>query len=81
MPILEVNSKYIMAAHFDEIINVEISLEKMPCSHIEFSFRITNEQGVLLNTGTTSLGFMKADTRRLTRCPEWFLALFNEIKG
>ena len=49
MPILEVHSRYISSAHFDEMITVEISLNELPKARITFNYRIFNEDGKLLN--------------------------------
>ncbi len=78
MPILEVNSRYISSAHYDEMITVEITLEELPMARVTFHYKIYSEQGVLLNTGSTMLGFMHSDTRRPTRAPQWFIELLTD---
>lgn len=78
MPILEVHSHYRASAYFDEIITVEISLERMPTARITFNYRIFNEAGVLLNTGSTVLGFLHSDSRRPTRAPGWFVEMLEQ---
>ncbi len=75
MPILEVYSKYVASAHFDELIRVRISLDEIPRARVKFNYEIFNPEGKLLNSGFTTLGFMHADTRRPTRAPEWFVDL------
>lgn len=64
MPILEVHSKYLRPAHYDELITVRISLRELPKARITFEYEIYNEAGELLNTGSTVLGFIHRDTRR-----------------
>ncbi|WP_304582156.1 thioesterase family protein [uncultured Alistipes sp.] len=78
MPILEVQSKYLRPARYDELLTVSIALKELPAARITFHYEIRNEQGDLLNTGMTQLGFIHSDTRRPCRCPEWFLALLQE---
>lgn len=75
MPILEVQSKYRSPAYYDELLTVRIMLKELPVTRIEFFYEIYNEQGRLLNTGMTQLGFIRSDSRRPCRCPEWFLDL------
>ena len=58
MPILEVHSKYLRPAHYDELITVRISLRELPKARITFEYEIYNEAGELLNTGSTVLGFI-----------------------
>ena len=50
MPILEVHSKYLRPAHYDELITVRISLRELPKARITFEYEIYNEAGELLNT-------------------------------
>lgn len=77
MPILEVHSYYKASAFFDELITVEITLEELPMARITFNYKIFNESGKLLNTGSTVLGFMHSDTHKPTRAPKWFVELLE----
>ncbi len=77
-PILEVQSKYLRPAHYDELLTVRVILKDLPTARITFFYEIYNEQGELLNTGMTQLGFIHSDTRRPCRCPEWFLELIKD---
>lgn len=78
MPILEVQSKYHRPAYYDELLTVRIMLKEPPTARITFLYEIYNEQGQLINTGMTQLGFIHSDTRRPCRCPEWFMAPFAD---
>ncbi len=78
MPILEVHSYYKASARYDEMIRVDIWLEELPRAKVTFHYEIYNESGLLLNHGSTVLGFMHADTRRPTRAPEWFVELLSD---
>lgn len=76
-PILEVGSKYILPAYFDEVLTVRVIVEEMPMVRYE----LYNEEGKLINTGHTWLGFLDGETRRPCRAPEYFVkkmqALFD----
>lgn len=78
MPILEVQSKYHRPAYYDEELKVRVILKELPTTRANFFYEIYNQQGVLINTGMTQLGFIHSDTRRPCRCPEWFTALLLE---
>lgn len=78
MPILEVQSRYLKPALYDELLTVRIRIEEMPRARITFLYEICNGRGELLNTGSTVLGFIHSDTRRPCRCPEWFLRMLEE---
>lgn len=77
MPILEVHSYYKASALYDELITVEISVEELPMARITFHYKIYNESGTLLNTGSTVLGFMHSDSHKPTRAPQWFVELLE----
>ena len=57
MPILEVHSKYLRPAHYDELITVRISLRELPKARITFEYEIYNEAGELLEYGFYGSGF------------------------
>lgn len=78
MPILEVHSKYLRPAHYDELITVRIFLRELPKARITFEYEIYNEAGELLNTGSTVLGFIHRDTRRPCRAPKGFMELLKK---
>ncbi|MFR9651274.1 MAG: thioesterase family protein [Rikenellaceae bacterium] len=77
MPILEVYSRYLSPAYYDDEIYVQISLEELPKARITFNYKIFDRSEKLLNEGSTTLGFMHSDTRRPTRAPGWFLDLLQ----
>ena len=78
MPIIDVNSKYLKPAYFDEELTVRIILKEMPMARIIFFYEIYNPQQELINRGSTSLGFIHTDGRRPCRAPEWFVKLLQD---
>ena len=70
-PILEVGSKYIYPAHFDEEITVRVIVEELPMVRLKVRYELYNEQGTLINTGHTWLGFLNGETRRPCRAPQY----------
>lgn len=75
MPIIDVQSKYFRPAYFDELLTVRTYIKERPMARMTFHYDIFNEKGELLNSGSTTLGFIHSDTRRPCRCPEWFFGL------
>lgn len=69
-PILEVGSKYIQPAHFDEEITVRVIIEELPVVRLKVRYELYNESGALINTGHTWLGFLNGETRRPCRAPQ-----------
>ena len=76
-PIIEVQSKYLYPAFYDEMLTVKVSMEEMPSARLNICSEVYNEQGKLINTGRVTLGFMNAETRRPCRAPEWFIEIIN----
>jgi acyl-CoA thioester hydrolase len=76
-PIVEVQSKYLYPAFYDEVLTVKVIMEELPAARLVIGSEVYNEQGRLINTGKATLGFMHADTRRPCRAPEWFVEKLN----
>lgn len=70
-PILDVSSKYIQPAYFDDLLTVRAFLEEMPMVRMKVRYEIYNQEGTLINTGHTTLGFLNAETRRPCRVPQY----------
>jgi acyl-CoA thioester hydrolase len=77
-PIIEVHSRYHFPAFYDELLTVKVKMEQMPTARLVVDAEVYNPDGKLINTGSVTLGFMSAQTRRPCRVPEWFLAALKE---
>jgi acyl-CoA thioester hydrolase len=67
MPVVEIHSKFLRPAKYDDLITVKTTLREMPANHkITFYAEIFNEQDKLLNTGEVVLYFL--DARTMGRC-------------
>ncbi len=77
-PIIEVQSKYLYPAFYDEVLSIKVFMDEMPSARLFIGSEVYNEQGRLINTGSVTLGFMNAQTRRPCRAPEWFIEKINE---
>ena len=79
-PIIEVQSRYLAPAYYDDILTVRVFLDEMPMVKLVIRSEVYNSKGDLINRGSVTLGFMSAATRRPCRAPEWFIeALTNYI--
>ena len=79
-PIIEVQSRYLYPAFYDEMLTIKVFIEEMPSARLIIGSEVYNEQGKLINTGRVTLGFMHADTRRPCRTPEWFMEALENYK-
>ncbi len=65
MPVVELHSRYLRPALYDDLITVRTILKVLPEGpKIEFHSELYNEAGMLLNTGITTLVFYDPTTRR-----------------
>ncbi len=71
MPIVELHTKFLRPAHYDELLTIRTTLANLPSDHrIEFQQEVFNEHHKLLTIGKVVLYFIKADTREKTTMPD-----------
>jgi len=71
MPVVEIHSKFLRPAKYDDLITIKTTLREMPAHHkIVFYTEIYNEQDKLLNTGEVILYFINAKTMKRCEMPE-----------
>ena len=78
-PILEIGSKYIQPAYFDEEITVRVIIEELPMVRLKVRYELYNEAGTLINTGHTWLGFLSAESRRPCRAPQYVVEKMEKL--
>ena len=79
MPVVEMNSKFLRPAKYDDLITVKTTLRELPTGHaINFFFEIFNEEDKLLNAGNVILYFMEAVTMKRSKMPS---DLEEKLKG
>ena len=79
MPVVEMNSKFLRPAKYDDLITVKTTLRELPTGHaINFFFEIFNEEDKLLNAGNVVLYFMEAVTMKRSKMP---IDLEKKLKG
>jgi acyl-CoA thioester hydrolase len=78
MPVVEIQSKYLLPAYYDEILTVRVIIKEMPTAKITFFYEVFNEKRELLNTGMTTLAFMNSETRRPCRPPQKLMDCLKE---
>ena len=77
-PIIEVHTKFLYPAFYDEMLTIKVSMQEMPAARLIIDSEVYNEAGKLINTGSVTLGFMHASTRRPCRAPEWFVQAIED---
>jgi acyl-CoA thioester hydrolase len=64
MPVLEMKSKYLKPALYDEEITVKVIMDKMPGVKIHFRYELFNEKEELIHQAETLLVFVNMKTSR-----------------
>lgn len=64
MPVMEMHTKYLKPALYDEEITVRVIMNRLPGVKIHFSYELYNEKQELINTGETLLVFINMKTNR-----------------
>jgi acyl-CoA thioester hydrolase len=71
MPVIDIHSKFLRPAKYDDLITVKTILQELPVHHkIVFHHEIFNEQEELLNVATVTLYFMEAKTMKRCGMPD-----------
>ena len=79
MPVVDIHSRFLRPAKYDDLITVKTTLKELPLHHkIVFHHDIYNEQDELLNTADITLYFMDAKTMKRCEMPE---ALKKKLEG
>ena len=67
MPVVDIHSRFLRPAKYDDLITVKTTLNELPLHHkIVFHSEIFNENGELINIGDVTLFFMEA--KEMQRC-------------
>jgi acyl-CoA thioester hydrolase len=77
MPIVELTSKFLRPAHYDDLLTIKTMLKELPNNHkIEFYQEVYNQHDKLLTLGKVVLYFIDVATREKTLMPpEWRLVI------
>ncbi len=71
MPVVDIHSKFLRPAKYDDLITVKTTLRELPLHHkIVFHSEIYNEHDELLNVGDVTLYFMEAKTMKRVNMPK-----------
>ncbi|MCH5330052.1 MAG: acyl-CoA thioesterase [Alistipes sp.] len=81
MPILHIESDYRRPAFYDDELTVRVLIREVPRVRFTVDYEVYNSQGELLNTGRTTLGFLRKESMRPCRAPQWFADLIRANGG
>jgi acyl-CoA thioester hydrolase len=70
MPIVELHTKFLRPAVYDDLLTIKTQLRELPTDHrIEFHHEVYNETGKLLTVGRIVLYFLDAKTMARDQMP------------
>ena len=72
MPVLSMDIKYIKPAFYDDALTVRAIVKEMPGVRMRFDYETYNEQGELLNTGSTVHAIVAKENMKPCVAPDWF---------
>ena len=70
MPVHDLECKYLSPAKYDQLLTVKVIIRELPKARMIFEYEVTNEEGILVNTGKTTLVFIHMETSRPCRAPK-----------
>lgn len=81
MPVLEMKTKYIRPAKYDDLLTIKTTIKKLPNTRITFHIEIHNGDQ-LINIGEVTLVFVDMKTGRPVQAPQWIIdKLSRSISG
>lgn len=78
MPITAVECKYRIPARLGDKLRVVTMINEMPRARLTVNTEIYNQNDQLLSTGSVTMGFIDATTRRPIRCPQMLVDIFKD---
>ena len=74
MPVHEVFLKFKNPAYYDELLEVETRVEKLPLANVHINHIIrSKERNIVIAEGYVELAFVKRETKKITRAPGFFI--------
>ncbi len=70
LPVLQLNSRYIAPAYYDENIEIKTILHDMPIKMISFEHELINEEGKIINKASIKLFFVDVQSGKRVSCPD-----------
>lgn len=70
LPVYEHSSRYHQPAKYDDLLTIKVLIRSLPHVRMIFAYELYNEDGVLLNTGETTLVFVDKASNKICRAPD-----------
>ena len=77
MPVIDMETKYILPIKYDEQIKINTTIENLPSSRISFKYEVYNQNNELANTAKTTLTFINLINKKPVRMPAELLDIIK----
>lgn len=77
MPVLELHTQFVRPGKYDQLLTVRTRIPEMPGIRIKFDYEVVNEKDETITKGWTTLTFLKKDSHRPCRPPQYLLDLLQ----
>jgi acyl-CoA thioester hydrolase len=78
MPVVEMHTKYLRPAHYDDLLNIKTILKELPTDHrISFEHEVFNQEKKLLTLGKVILYFVKIGSFEKSSMPQGLRSLLE----
>ncbi len=79
MPVYSVHIDFKNPAYYDELLEIETKVEKLPVARVHIDHIIkSKERNVVIAQGYVELVFIESQTKKLSRAPQFFI---NAVKN
>jgi acyl-CoA thioester hydrolase len=78
MAVVAVECRYRTPARLGDTLKVVSLIDELPADKVVIRSEIYNQNEALISTGSVTLGFIDAVTRRPIRCPKILLDVFSD---
>ena len=78
MPVLELKTKYIKPAKYDDLLTIKVTVKNKPGIRILFEYEVYNAEHVLLTIAETTLVFINSTTGKPSLPPQSFTTIFEK---
>ena len=79
-PVVELNCKYKMPAYYNKEVEVKTKMIKLTPVKFILEYDIYNEEGKLINIGTTTLAWADSKTFRITNIKKTYPEMYKKLE-
>jgi len=74
LPVISMKTRYLKTTFYDEQLTIKTNLKALEGVLLYFTYKIFNEQKILINEGETELAFVNSSDWQLCEAPDFVVA-------